>query len=468
MASARGTERGVAAARRPVEALGTVSCPSGDLVVLDFGLLRLWSGDDPPHVEEGVMPADIAARANASADFEIVGPDAQAVAAQLDLAAVKGRFAFDLAADGELIRERVAAVCSSTGLDARVESIDRMPHGQRLRRLLDEHPEGAEVPFHGVWGVAVRGVPRAQRMKVFGTRMDPQGPDAGRWHSVWVECDEREPVSSREVGYVLVDEARLMFADPSALNAWTTDETLDGLADLAFWGRDAAGVAQQVGADVLHRNGEHQTFGWADLPVEEVVELGEQLVALQQDPSRKFVMDFRPHDDHHRLLTLAWASPTESGSISVGGVDVTGFFTSWGDGAFPVFRDVAEDGSLCRVRVELGAPETVRRARRLDELWFGELSKTAFVSASVAREHRPVGWLYREAPDRDVDSGWRMFAGDETQEYLDDPSNAILVPLRELIAADPELEELLSTPAPAAYERTSEGRFVPADPPPAS
>jgi hypothetical protein len=37
-----------------------------------------------------------------------------------------------------------------------------------------------------------------------------------------------------------------------------------------------------------------------------------------------------------------------------------------------------------------------------------------------------VGYMYREAPDSESDSGWRFFSGDETQEYLDDPDNLVL------------------------------------------
>jgi hypothetical protein len=34
-----------------------------------------------------------------------------------------------------------------------------------------------------------------------------------------------------------------------------------------------------------------------------------------------------------------------------------------------------------------------------------------------------VGYMYREAPRDDIDSGWSFFSGDETQEYTDDPAN---------------------------------------------
>ena len=35
-----------------------------------------------------------------------------------------------------------------------------------------------------------------------------------------------------------------------------------------------------------------------------------------------------------------------------------------------------------------------------------------------------VGYCYREKPDGDWDSGWRFTAGDESDEYMDDPNNA--------------------------------------------
>jgi hypothetical protein len=183
--------------------------------------------------------------------------------------------------------------------------------------------------------------------------MGPGSADAGRWHSVWVEVQPDQQAQSVEAGYVLVDEARLMFADPSALSSWRGEESLDGLADLAFWGRDAGIVAERVNAAPLPSAPASQIYGWADRPVAEILELGRRLREMRDDPVLRFAMDFRPHDDHHRLLSLAWDSPTESGTIEVGGVDVTGFFTTWGDGAFPVYRGLAADGSLCRLRVEL-------------------------------------------------------------------------------------------------------------------
>ena len=39
----------------------------------------------------------------------------------------------------------------------------------------------------------------------------------------------------------------------------------------------------------------------------------------------------------------------------------------------------------------------------------------------ITVDGHPVCYAYREAPDFDVDSGWRFFAGDESQEYVDNP-----------------------------------------------
>jgi hypothetical protein len=34
-----------------------------------------------------------------------------------------------------------------------------------------------------------------------------------------------------------------------------------------------------------------------------------------------------------------------------------------------------------------------------------------------------VGFMYREKPDNDLDSGWRFLAGSEAQDYVDDAAN---------------------------------------------
>ena len=70
-----------------------------------------------------------------------------------------------------------------------------------------------------------------------------------------------------------------------------------------------------------------------------------------------------------------------------------------------------------------------------------------------------VGYCYREEPDSGWDSGWRFTAGDESDEYMDDPNNAGIYKLNTICNDDPDIIPLLNTPAPCAFERDENGVF---------
>ena len=76
-----------------------------------------------------------------------------------------------------------------------------------------------------------------------------------------------------------------------------------------------------------------------------------------------------------------------------------------------------------------------------------------------------VGYCYRETPDGGWDSGWRFTAGDESDEYMDDPNNAGLYKLNTICNDDPDIIPLLNTPAPCAFERDENGVFQPIERP---
>jgi len=351
-----------------VEELGTVTAPAGELVLIDFGLLRLWSGESQPTLSPDDVGETIAAAANSAIDLEIIGDDPVAAGRAADLAAASGRYVFDIPAlSVDEIRDLVVSRARDRELAVMVEPIARMPHRTRVARLLDDTPDGSQVPYGGPWAVAVRGLPADRPLRVRGARMPEDSTYRARWHSIWVEADARPPARAEDVGYVLVDEARLAFADPDALTAWRIDDPVDGLADVAFWGRDAQILAERTGAGVL----DDGTYGWAGLPVPDAMRQARGLHRAKESEGLRFALDLRPHDDHFRLLSLARTAPTESASVEIGGNTVCGFFTSWGDDAFPVRRDLATDGTLCRLRVEVGAPEIAERQRKLEDRWSG-------------------------------------------------------------------------------------------------
>ncbi|MDP1663311.1 MAG: DUF2185 domain-containing protein [Phycisphaerales bacterium] len=73
-----------------------------------------------------------------------------------------------------------------------------------------------------------------------------------------------------------------------------------------------------------------------------------------------------------------------------------------------------------------------------------------------------VGYAYRDAPDNDTDSGWRFLAGDETQEYLDNPDNLAMYDCNTIANYDPAIIPLLNSPAGSAFVRGEKsGRLVP-------
>ena len=72
-----------------------------------------------------------------------------------------------------------------------------------------------------------------------------------------------------------------------------------------------------------------------------------------------------------------------------------------------------------------------------------------------------VGYCYREDQDTPEDSGWRFFAGDESQAYTDDPDNLAIYDVNTIANYDPAITVLLEAPPGSAFERDGSGRFVP-------
>jgi hypothetical protein len=88
--------------------------------------------------------------------------------------------------------------------------------------------------------------------------------------------------------------------------------------------------------------------------------------------------------------------------------------------------------------------------------------KRCFVTNRVLRDGVPVGYLYREEPDHDDDSGWRFTANDETTEYMENSDNSAYVSIGAVLSKDDSFIALLESKAGSAFVRDSEsGQFVP-------
>jgi len=87
-------------------------------------------------------------------------------------------------------------------------------------------------------------------------------------------------------------------------------------------------------------------------------------------------------------------------------------------------------------------------------------------SDRIMVDGQKVGYMYREAPSNDVDSGWVFLAGDETDDYMDTAENHGGYDVNTIANYDSTIIPYLQTPALCAFtKRRWLGGFKPVDPP---
>jgi hypothetical protein len=84
-----------------------------------------------------------------------------------------------------------------------------------------------------------------------------------------------------------------------------------------------------------------------------------------------------------------------------------------------------------------------------------------FATDMITVEARKVGYMYREEPRNDWDSGWVFMAGQESQAYMDDAANHGIYDVNTIANCDPDIIPFLDAPPGAAFERQGQsGRFT--------
>ena len=92
---------------------------------------------------------------------------------------------------------------------------------------------------------------------------------------------------------------------------------------------------------------------------------------------------------------------------------------------------------------------------RNDPRWLDIGDRVALVSKLVFEGDKTIRFMYRERPDNEKDSGWRLFSGNETDEYNSDAENIRLCNISWLVDWDPSLLEIFKNKFDAAFERKS-------------
>lgn len=342
------TQHGTLARMADAVSLGTVECPSGELLILDPGLGRFWRHDGDPRSPRRSDPEDV--------DLAIEGRDAAAAAPPI---VFDPRFVFDVARGSlESFRSRVEARIARDGLDARLRLLEaRITHLERARLALKAREPGlGAVSFNHNLGVVVSGLP-TRALPVVGVPM-PEGDFGKRWRSIDVVIDADATVARTQrlgdLWGVTVEHGQLLFVGLEPMGAFRMWQPEDGLADYITWGQDAEQVSQPLGALDLGDG----RWGWLDVPMARVGEIATPLQARVMAEKLRVGIDYRPHCNLERLNSQIRSSALRAGTLTLDGCAATGCDNRWGDGVFEVAKDFDAAGNVVRVRVELGTEVT--------------------------------------------------------------------------------------------------------------
>lgn len=83
-----------------------------------------------------------------------------------------------------------------------------------------------------------------------------------------------------------------------------------------------------------------------------------------------------------------------------------------------------------------------------------------FATDKIMVENKKVGYMYREKPDNEYDSGWRFLAGDESDEYMNNSENVGIYKLNTVCNYDIDIIDFLESPIGSAFYRNKNGEFV--------
>ena len=78
---------------------------------------------------------------------------------------------------------------------------------------------------------------------------------------------------------------------------------------------------------------------------------------------------------------------------------------------------------------------------------------SCLASDKITVEGLPVGYMYRENPEEENDSGWRFLSGTETQDYIDDPNNSMVFEVNTVANYDDSIIPYLKSRTGTELER---------------
>ncbi len=81
-------------------------------------------------------------------------------------------------------------------------------------------------------------------------------------------------------------------------------------------------------------------------------------------------------------------------------------------------------------------------------------------SDRITVDGHKVGYMYREKPTNETDSGWRFFSGDEADEYTNNPDNFSMFQLNTICNYDTDIIPYLEKAVGTKLARDVNGTFI--------
>ena len=92
--------------------------------------------------------------------------------------------------------------------------------------------------------------------------------------------------------------------------------------------------------------------------------------------------------------------------------------------------------------------------------WNEPNGEGCMVSDKITKEGFKVGYMYREQPSNDkTDSGWRFMAGNEDDEYMNNPNNHHIFAINTICNYDRDIIPYLKSKIGSAYIRVDSSKF---------
>ncbi len=92
--------------------------------------------------------------------------------------------------------------------------------------------------------------------------------------------------------------------------------------------------------------------------------------------------------------------------------------------------------------------------------WNEPHKEGCIVSDRITKEGYKVGYMYREEPtEENPDSGWRFMAGNEDEEYMNNPDNHHIFAINTICNYDKDIIPYLNSKKGSAYIRINSNKF---------